>query len=118
MPEKDVPESSERIVEGAMALGPSASLPVLLPDGTAAFLVRRGEGFVAYENRCPHWGVDLDLGFGDFVDPRTDLIACRNHLAEFDPDTGLCVSGPCVGERLRPLEVVVEASRVRVRRAR
>lgn len=116
MPEKVVPDQSGRVVEGATSLSHDASLPCLLPDGTAAFVVRRHEGFVAYENHCPHWGVDLDLGFGDFVDPRSGLIACRNHLAEFDPDTGLCVSGPCVGASLRRLDVVVEGDLVRVRR--
>lgn len=108
----------ERVVDGALGLGQDQSLSFVLPDGTAGFVVRRGDGFVAFENRCPHWGVDLDMGFGDFVDPRSGLIACRNHLAAFDPDSGLCIAGPCVGDRLVPLEVVVDSSRVRVRRPR
>ena len=86
----------------------------VLPDGTAGFVVRTEAGFVAYRNVCPHWNVDLDMGLGDFVDPRIGRIACRNHAAEFEVETGLCVEGPCVGLRLDPLAVRVEGGALRV----
>lgn len=101
-------------VEGALALAQDASLSFVLPNGVAGFVVRRGEGFVAYRNLCPHWGVDLDLGLGDFVDPRSGLVACRNHGAEFDPDSGLCVAGPCEGDSLVRLRVTLQDGRLRV----
>lgn len=101
-------------VPAALDLPDLGSIALRLSDGTPAFVVRLGEGFVAYRNLCPHWGVDLDLGFGDFVDPRTGRIACRNHGAEFEVASGVCVFGPCAGDALPRLRVTVEDGRVRV----
>jgi nitrite reductase/ring-hydroxylating ferredoxin subunit len=71
------------------------------------------EGFVlchhaeifAYANACPHWNVDLDLGFGDFYDSADDRIFCRNHGALFKPRTGFCDFGPCAGHSLERFEI-------------
>lgn len=70
-----------------------------------AFLLRLADGLVAFTNNCPHWNVDLDLGFGDPFDPSSQMIGCRNHGALFEPRTGLCVAGPCRGQRLEMLPV-------------
>lgn len=78
------------------------------------FLLRHALGFFAYANSCPHWNVDLDLGFGDFYDPETDRIFCRNHGALFLPQTGECTAGPCAGLFLEPFDVHVEGSDVLV----
>jgi nitrite reductase/ring-hydroxylating ferredoxin subunit len=69
------------------------------------FLLRHRLGFFAYANACPHWNVDLDLGFGDFYDPELDRIFCRNHGALFLPESGLCSAGPCAGLYLEQFEV-------------
>jgi nitrite reductase/ring-hydroxylating ferredoxin subunit len=69
------------------------------------FLLRHRLGFFAYANACPHWNVDLDLGFGDFYDRELDRIFCRNHGALFHPDTGLCSAGPCAGLYLEKFEL-------------
>ena len=69
------------------------------------FLLRHRLGFFAYANACPHWNVDLDLGFGDFYDRDLDRIFCRNHGALFLPETGLCSAGPCAGLHLEQFAV-------------
>lgn len=92
-------------VHGLDTLEEHGSIGVRLPDGSEAFVVRHRGALFAYLNRCPHWGVDLDLGMGDFVDRRVGRIFCRNHAAEFLPDTGECVRGPCVGERLTAITI-------------
>ena len=69
------------------------------------FLLRHALGFFAYANSCPHWNVDLDLGFGDFYDPESDRIFCRNHGALFRPETGECTAGPCAGLFLERFDV-------------
>ncbi len=69
------------------------------------FLLRHRLGFYAYANACPHWNVDLGLGFGDFYDRELDRIFCRNHGALFQPQTGLCSAGPCAGLYLEQFEV-------------
>lgn len=87
------------------ALAELDSRAVRLPDGTQAFVVRYRGALFAYANRCPHWGVDLDFGLGDFVDRRNERVFCRNHAAEFECDTGKCVRGPCVGKYLERFEL-------------
>lgn len=79
------------------------------------FVLRYGEGFHAYRNSCPHWNVDLDLGFGDFYAADLDHVFCRNHGALFVPTTGECVFGPCAGQRLSRLDVRVEGDDLFVR---
>jgi nitrite reductase/ring-hydroxylating ferredoxin subunit len=81
------------------------------------------EGFVlsyngslyAYLNRCPHWSVDLDMGFGDFYDPRDDRIFCRTHGALFKPTDGFCDFGPCAGHSLQRFEVSIDGDDALVR---
>jgi nitrite reductase/ring-hydroxylating ferredoxin subunit len=92
-------------VDGLASLAELDSRAVPLPDGTQAFVVRYDGALHAYMNRCPHWGVDLDFGFGDFVDRTVRRVFCRNHAAEFECDTGKCVRGPCVGKYLDRLEL-------------
>lgn len=69
------------------------------------FVLHHAEGWFAYANSCPHWNVDLDLGFGDFYDAEADRLFCRNHGATFLPTSGLCDFGPCVGRSLEPFEL-------------
>ena len=47
-----------------------------------------------YLNRCAHVGVELDWE-GSFFTRAGDLIMCARHGATYQPDTGLCVGGPC-----------------------
>ena len=69
-------------------------------DEGAGFVLRVGEALVAFENRCPHWMVDLDMGEGRFFSERAQRIVCQNHGALFDPHSGMCEVGPCVGQAL------------------
>lgn len=67
-------------------------------------LVQQFEGQIfVFENRCPHAGTPLNL-FGDrFLDVSGKKLICRTHGALFDPQSGLCVRGPCKGDHLRPI---------------
>jgi nitrite reductase/ring-hydroxylating ferredoxin subunit len=71
------------------------------------FVVRYGETVRAYVNHCPHAGFPLDASPGVFLARSAPLIVCSMHGALFEMDTGLCVSGPCNGLRLRPLPLRV-----------
>lgn len=64
------------------------------------FVLRHATGLVAYHNRCPHWGVDLDRGEGRFYSELTDRIFCSSHGALFVPSSGYCDAGPCAGDSL------------------
>ncbi|MCP3735592.1 Rieske (2Fe-2S) protein [Sphingomonas sp. RP10(2022)] len=91
-----------------------------IPDGTArnfvlqlragrfhGFVVRRGEAVFGYVDRCPHAGVPLAQKLDDYLTPAGDLIVCDWHGALFTIDKGLCVGGPCVGQRLGAWPVTV-----------
>jgi nitrite reductase/ring-hydroxylating ferredoxin subunit len=77
---------------------------------------RLQEGFVgrfkgnifAYENTCRHIPITLDYGDNRFFDSTGETLMCQTHGAIYEPDTGLCVRGPCAGERLFALEIVEE----------
>ncbi len=60
---------------------------------------------VAYRNRCAHVSFDLDMGTGQFWSSKLHRIYCRTHGACYEPRTGVCDRGPCVGARLEPLSV-------------
>ena len=52
----------------------------------------------------PHVPIPLDR-FGDDSFHTSDgrYLACHNHGAIFEPETGHCVSGPCEGDSLREI---------------
>ena len=80
-----------------------------------AFLVRRNGAVHAYLNRCPHAGHLLNWKSDDFFDASRMLLLCNSHGALFEPDTGQCVVGPCVGQGLRPLRIEIMDGRVVLR---
>lgn len=64
------------------------------------FVVRRGDAVFGYVDRCPHAGVPLAQKLDDYMTPDRRLIACSWHGALFRAEDGVCVGGPCVGQRL------------------
>ena len=104
-----------------VALGPLD----LIPDGKArnfvlemragrfhGFVVRRGSQVHGHVDRCPHAGLPLANALDDYLTPDGTLIACAWHSALFEPDTGRCVGGPCVGARLTPWPVEVRGGKI------
>ncbi|WP_407175753.1 Rieske (2Fe-2S) protein [Bradyrhizobium sp. STM 3562] len=71
-----------------------------------------GNHFYGYVNRCPHDGVWLNIGSGEFFTPNRSFIKCGRHGAMFELESGLCISGPCNGKALEPLAVAVIGSDV------
>lgn len=67
------------------------------------FVVRQGEQLRAYLNSCPHLDVPLQYRKDRFLSADGSRIVCYAHGAQFLPDNGLCVHGPCLGERLSAL---------------
>jgi nitrite reductase/ring-hydroxylating ferredoxin subunit len=90
-------------------LCPAADIP---PGGTAAFPADAAgapglfavhhfrDGLLIYRNACPHLGVPLDWAPGKFLNLDGTLIVCATHGAEFRIADGLCLRGPCRGEKL------------------
>ena len=60
-----------------------------------------------YVDRRPHAGLPLAKQLDHYMTAEDALIVCGWHGALFDPDSGLCVGGPCAGARLTPWPVEV-----------
>lgn len=71
------------------------------------FVVRRGGNVFAYRNQCPHTGAPLNWQEHVFLDSNEELIQCAMHGALFLPESGVCVRGPCAGQPLEKLELLV-----------
>ena len=65
-----------------------------------------------YRNKCPHTGVNLNWLPDQFFDLLQHYLQCSMHGALFEPVTGYCVGGPCVGESLITLPLRVDEQRV------
>lgn len=76
------------------------------------FVVQCGDVIAAYVNRCPHAGHPLNLSADRFLTDEPTLILCNSHGALFEPDTGLCVSGPCRGRSLQKLPIRLEGEQI------
>jgi len=55
-------------------------------------------------NTCPHLGTDLDWQPGEFFEESGLYLVCSTHGALFEPHNGFCISGPCRGASLMPIE--------------
>ena len=73
-----------------------------------AFAVQFDGQYFAYLNRCGHIAVQLDYMPGDFFGDDGQTLICATHGAEYAPDTGACLGGPCFGVGLEPLELKLE----------
>ncbi len=73
------------------------------------FVLRLDDGGLrAWVNRCPHAGHPLELRPHRFLTADRKFIQCSSHGALFDPVSGGCVAGPCLGRKLRPLAVALQ----------
>jgi nitrite reductase/ring-hydroxylating ferredoxin subunit len=71
-------------------------------------ITRKGNNFFGFENICPHQGLRLDTVPGEFMDEEGNFITCGNHHAQFDLDTGHCFIGPCQGQALAPIKLIID----------
>jgi nitrite reductase/ring-hydroxylating ferredoxin subunit len=69
-------------------------------------LMRRGDAIAAFLNICPHAGRRLDWAPGRFLFDQGFLV-CAAHGACFSVPDGRCVSGPCRGQSLTGVPILV-----------
>lgn len=72
------------------------------------FLVKKEGQVYAYENHCPHAGINLEWQEDDFLDINKEHIQCSVHGALFQIENGDCMGGPCNGEGLTPASINVD----------
>ncbi|UUX95117.1 Rieske (2Fe-2S) protein [Aquabacterium sp. J223] len=72
------------------------------------FVVRRGDRLVAWRNACPHIdGAPMAWRKHAYLNADGSRIVCAAHGAQFDIDSGECLLGPCLGQRLTPVPLAV-----------
>jgi nitrite reductase/ring-hydroxylating ferredoxin subunit len=79
-----------------------------------AFAIRHRGTVYAYLNRCAHTPVELDWTAGEFFDADRRWLICATHGALYDPASGQCVGGRCLGRGLVPLPVIEQGGMVYV----
>ena len=72
-----------------------------------ALLVNFDDTHFAYINRCPHTGITLDWVNNQFFSSDSRYLMCATHGAVFEPPTGECIWGPCVGLSLQSLPIEI-----------
>lgn len=82
------------------ALALNAMMPVVLANGEKVCLIRTAAGYCALADRCSHR--DFPLSAGEVT--ADGLIECAWHGAQFDPSTGVMLTGPG-GDDVKTYEV-------------
>lgn len=96
-----------------LADGRSRGFDPLREGRDTMFVVRRGERLFAWRNACPHhdrarmaWKKD------EFLNGDHSQIMCGAHGALFEIETGECTLGPCLGQHLTPVALVIRDGEV------
>lgn len=93
----------------------SLGLRFMLPhlgEHASGFVIRFKNKPYAYVNQCAHMPVELDWKEGEFFTVEKDFLICATHGAQYAPDTGDCVYGPCKGKKLQVLPVEEEGDEI------
>lgn len=77
-------------------------------EGAYLFAVKRDDQVYLYRNSCPHLGTPLEWQEDTFLDPDGALIQCATHGALFEIESGRCISGPCLGQRLQAVPYILD----------
>ncbi|NVJ59546.1 MAG: Rieske (2Fe-2S) protein [Gammaproteobacteria bacterium] len=72
---------------------------------TGVIVVEKNNTVRAFENVCPHAFARLDFANTPVAALDGYHILCNVHGAQFDPVSGVCTLGPCVGAKLTSLKV-------------
>ncbi|MGH7326321.1 MAG: Rieske (2Fe-2S) protein [Candidatus Rokuibacteriota bacterium] len=76
------------------------------------FVVSHDGGYYAYVNRCAHVGTPLDLWPNEFLSQDGRALVCATHGAIYEPASGRCTAGPCVGAALTALPLRREGGEI------
>jgi nitrite reductase/ring-hydroxylating ferredoxin subunit len=85
------------------------AVPYTSADGEAYLVVQQSDTWRVFVNQCPHRHLPLDRGGQVYFTADQSLLVCANHGAKFQPLTGRCVAGPCVGKSLRRVPELEES---------
>ena len=80
-----------------------------------ALLVNYQGNHFAYVNRCPHTGITLDWVNNQFFSSDNRYLMCATHGAVFEPPSGECIWGPCVGLSLQSMPIEIDGGQIYAR---
>ncbi|MCU7843595.1 MAG: Rieske 2Fe-2S domain-containing protein [Candidatus Thiodiazotropha sp. (ex Monitilora ramsayi)] len=90
----------------------TCGVSLALPERTVDIILLRTSGsLLAYLNRCPHTGVNLEWQPNRFLDLTGHYLQCATHGALFRLKDGVCVRGPCVGQHLSSVPLRIESGK-------
>ena len=101
----------EELVDGGLAVKFTVKFAEPARE-LSCFAIAFDGGVHAYVNSCPHRGTELDWQPGEVFEETGLYLICATHGALFEPDSGLCVSGPCHGAHLKALAIRVSGDDV------
>ena len=107
--------NGRKLVARVGELGPGATKKFILKPGghpVEAFLVNFEGVHYAYVNRCRHIALTLDWVDNRFFTEDGRHIICANHGATYEPKTGECVWGPCLGAFLQPVALEIASEKI------
>jgi len=81
-------------------------------DAFRILLLRLGEEVWAYRNLCPHFSLPLHYRPQTFVVCDGDTVMCAHHSSMFRFRDGVCFDGPSAGDRLDPVTLRREGTRI------
>ena len=81
-------------------------------EGVSYIVLKHHDGVSVFKNHCPHLGIQLEMLEDEFLDQDKSFLVCSNHGALFELETGLCVAGPCNGDRLQKIESYLEGDQL------
>lgn len=116
MPRRQDKKRSRRILVGEIGeLAHRASKKFTLHCGEhplEAMLINVDGDLYAYLNRCRHIGISLDWVDNQFFTEDKRYLICANHGATYEPRTGECIWGPCVGASLQSVPLEIEGKKI------
>lgn len=85
-------------------------------DGKRRFLVatRHEDRARVWLNVCPHQGRPLNWAPNQFLKDEHGNLVCAAHGAVFEPDSGVCIAGPCHRAALTPVSIEDDGTDIRI----
>jgi nitrite reductase/ring-hydroxylating ferredoxin subunit len=78
--------------------------------GKPVIVIRKGGQVHAYRDACPHYdGTPMAWRKDAYLNGDGSYLVCASHGALFEISTGLCILGPCLGDRLEYVAVEISA---------
>jgi nitrite reductase/ring-hydroxylating ferredoxin subunit len=93
--------AAEEVVDGRGRMFAFGDPPLIFH----LLILRSGEKFLAYRNRCPHFGITLAAKDEQLIINPHMTISCNTHYARFRWHDGYCEAGDCEGESLEPIAI-------------